>query len=101
MVLNFSSTKNPDDYLKKEILRYITITFSVFCEYLVAQTERVQKAASAAMRIIISNGLNQNLFQYTNNDNNNKTDITEILSLDALTISEEVGNIRNDRRSRK
>lgn len=92
--------KNPDDLSKKEILRYITMAFSVFCEYLGAQAERVQRAAASAMRIIISNGLTTGLFQLKN-PVKAADDITEILSLDALTISEEVDNIRNDRRSKK
>lgn len=49
--------KSPDDYSKKEILKYVTMAFSVFCEYLSAEADRVQRAASSAMRIIISNGL--------------------------------------------
>lgn len=36
ITLNFASMKNPDDHSKKEILRYVTIAFSVFCEYLCA-----------------------------------------------------------------
>jgi hypothetical protein len=54
--------KNPDDHSKKEILRYVTIAFSVLCEYIVAQTERVQRAAAQAIRIIITNGLTPQLF---------------------------------------
>jgi hypothetical protein len=54
--------KNPDDHSKKEILRYVTIAFSVFCEYLCAQTERVRRAAASAIRIIFSSGLNPDLF---------------------------------------
>ena len=92
--------KNPDDHSKKEILRYITIAFLVFCEYLCSQTERVQRAAAQAIRIIFSNGISPSLFQIKES-NKSEDDITAILSLDALTISEEVENIRNDRRSKK
>jgi hypothetical protein len=92
--------KNPDDHSKKEILRYITIAFSVFCEYLCSQTERVQRAAAQAIRIIFSNGISPSLFQIKESKKS-EDDITAILSLDALTISEEVENIRNDRRSKK
>jgi hypothetical protein len=49
--------KNPDEYWKNEILRYTTMAFSVFSEYLVSDTERVQRAAASAIRIIIANGL--------------------------------------------
>jgi len=90
--------KNPDDHSKKEILRYVTIAFSVFCEYLCAQTERVQRAASSAIRIIFSNALTPQLFTLKDNQSD---DITAILKFDALTISEEVDNSRNDRRSRQ
>lgn len=51
------------------------------------------------MRIIISNGLTPALFSIEVTEKSD--DITAILSLDALTISEEVENIRNDRHSRK
>ena len=51
------------------------------------------------MRIIISNGLTPALFSIGVTEKSD--DITAILSLDALTISEEVENIRNDRHSRK
>jgi hypothetical protein len=54
--------KNPDEHSKKEILRYVTIAFSVFCEYLCAQTERVRRAAASAIRIIFSSGLTADLF---------------------------------------
>lgn len=91
--------QNPDDFSKRQILRYVTIAFSVFCEFLVAETERVQNAALTAMKLIITHGLSQNLFRL--NDSVQSSDITAILSLDALTISQEVDNIRNDRRTRK
>ena len=95
--MNFASTQNPDKYTKQEILRYVTIAISVFCEYLCAQTERVQRAAASAIRIIIQNGLTSAHFV----TDSKKDDITAILSLDAMTISEEVENIRNDRRSKQ
>lgn len=97
VTLNFASTQNPDAHTKQEILRYVTIALSVFCEYLCAQTERVQRAAASAIRIIIQNGLSQSHFTAAEN----KDDITAILSLDAMTISAEVENIRNDRRSKQ
>ena len=53
---------NPDLYWKDEILRYTTMAFSVFSEYLVSETDRVQRAAASAIRIIISNGLKPELF---------------------------------------
>ena len=89
----------PDQYWRNEILRYLNMAFSVFGEYLVAQTERVQRAAASALRIVIQNALTPALFQEAKNDL--KDDINNaILSLDSLTISEEVENMRSDRRSK-
>jgi hypothetical protein len=88
--------QNPDDFLQKQILRYLTITFSVLCEYLTSETTRIRSAAFAAIRLIITYGLKPQFLQTQSKD-----DITSILNFDALTISEEVDNIRNDRRSKK
>jgi hypothetical protein len=77
--------QNPDDFSKKQILRFITIAFSVFCEFLVAQTERVQNAAFTAMKLLITYGLNPSLLRFS--DPSESSDMTAILSLDALTIS--------------
>ena len=38
------------------------MAISVFSEYLISQTERVQRAAASALRIIIQNGLSHELF---------------------------------------
>jgi hypothetical protein len=89
--------KSPDSFWKSEILRYVTMAISVFSEYLVSQTDRVQRAAASAIRIIIQNGISHELFEKSKKK---EDDIAAILSLDALTISEEVENMRNDRRSK-
>lgn len=62
ITLNLASMKNPDEYWKDEILRYTTMALAVFSEYLVSDTERVQRAAASAIRIIIANGLSPQLF---------------------------------------
>ena len=72
----------------------------MFSEYLVAQTDRVRKAAGIAIRFIISKGLSTQLFDF-HEESKAQSDLQAILSLDALTISEEVDNIRNDRLSKK
>ena len=51
------------------------------------------------MRLIITYGLKPALF--VSDEPQPKNDITSILNLDVLTISQEVDNIRNDRRSKK
>ncbi len=51
------------------------------------------------MKLLITYGLNPGLLRF--NDSTDSSDITAILSLDALTISQEVENIRNDRRLKK
>jgi hypothetical protein len=98
VALNLASVQNPDEFIKKQILRYLTITFSVICEYLTCETSRIKSAAFAAIRLIISYGLKPSLLVEEAKDPN---DITSILNFDALTISEEVANIRSDRRSKK
>lgn len=71
------------------------MTINVFCEYLISETERIRRAAYSAIRLIVSYGLKTSLF-----DKEKKEPcITDILNLDALTISEEVKNIRTEKLS--
>lgn len=75
----------------------------MFCEYLAADAERIRRAAYSAMRLLISHGLKCNLLWIEEKKEGAvKTDIESILSgLDQLTISEEIENVRNDRRSKR
>ena len=100
MTLNFASSQQPDEYLSKQILRYLTIAFSVFCEYLACDTDRIRRAAFSALRLLITHGLKIAFFKESVQEKG-KLDIESIMNLDAMTISEEVENIRNDRRSKK
>ena len=80
--------------MKKQILRFVTISFRVICEYLLCEAPRIRSAAFAAIRLIISYGLKPSMLL------EEKDDLSLILNFDALTISAEVENIRNDRRSK-
>jgi hypothetical protein len=51
------------------------------------------------MKLLITYGLSPSLLKFT--DPLPSSDMAAILSLDALTISQEVENIRNDRRLKK
>lgn len=71
----------------------------MICEYLTCEANRIRSAAFTALRLIVNYGIKPQFLvdSIVKNDN----DITSILNFDALTISEEVVNIRNDRRSKK
>lgn len=104
MTLNFASSQQPDEYLSKQILRYLTIAFSVFCEYLACDTDRIRRAAFSALRLLVTHGLKVSFFRESGAGQekaSGKLDIESIMNLDAMTICEEVENIRNDRRSKK
>lgn len=81
--------------MNRQILRYITLACSVFCEYLVASSERVKRAGFSAIRLILSHGLKPRLFVVKGNSQSqggkSETDkMLELLKFDALTLSEEV-----------
>jgi len=63
VVLNFASNEaDQSDLMSRQILRFITLACSVFCEYLVANSERVKCAGFSAMRLILAHGLKPRLF---------------------------------------
>ena len=86
--------------MHRQILRYITLACSVFCEYLVAGSDRVKFAAFTAMRLIISHGLKPRFFNIQNPQIKTQSDkMVELLNFDALTLSEEVQKTRSGKTS--
>jgi hypothetical protein len=62
-MLNFASSKSTGhDHVGSQILRYMTMCFSVLSEYLVNENERVRRAAFSAVRIIILHGIDKKFF---------------------------------------
>ena len=96
VVLNYASNeKDKSDYMKKQILRYVTLACNVLCEFLLIENQRICMAAFSAMRLILSHGLKPALFIQSGDAKKSKTDeIMELLNFDALTLSEEVKNMR-------
>lgn len=57
-MLNFCSVPTTgQDATAKSILRYLTFTLSVLSEYLVCESERIQRSAFSGIRLIIQHGL--------------------------------------------
>ena len=81
--------------MQRQILRYITLACSVFCEYLAGDNSRLQRAAFSAMRLILSHGLKPWLLKDLGGTKKKKDDMLELLKFDALTLSEEVKNVRD------
>lgn len=100
VVLNFASNEiDQSDYMHRQILRYVTLACSVFCEYLVASSERVKRAGFSAMRLILAHGLKPRFFVIKGNgapgQGKSETEkILDLLKFDALTLSEEVQSTR-------
>ena len=99
MVLNIASNEmDQSDLMHRQILRYVTLACSVFCEYLVSGNPRVKNAAFTAMRLIISHGLKPRFF-HVEKPSHAKTQsekMVELLNFDALTLSEEVQKTRSN-----
>ena len=76
--------------MHRQIVRYITLACSVFCEYLVADSERVKNAGFSAMRMILSHGLKPRFFTQSKQGKGETEKILELLNFDALSLSEEV-----------
>jgi hypothetical protein len=74
-----------------DVLRYISTCFSVFCEYFQNTTARIRNAAYSALRMILSQGLKREFF---NEKQNQVQSSTDVLLLDAMSMDEEVSNIR-------
>ena len=78
----------------------MTMTFSVLCEYLVNESERIRRAAFSAIRLIIEHGLHSKFFTVTVINENAKTktkreqNILELLKFSELTLNEEVKSMR-------
>ena len=96
IVLNYASNESDQsDFMQKQILRYITLACSVFCEYLAGSNARIQRAAFSAMRLILMHGLKPWLFKAVSAKTKKQDDdVLELLKFDALTLSEEVKNVR-------
>ena len=76
-------------------MRYITLACSVFCEYLAGSNMRIQRAGFSAIRLIIAHGCKPWLFKAAPQKGKKKEDdVMELLKFDALTLSEEVKNVR-------
>ena len=99
-MLNFCSVPSSgSDATSKSILRYLAFTLSVLSEYLVCESERIQRAAFNGIRLIIQHGLQQKFFkteQIKSEKAKSKRDqnIVELLKFDELTLNEEVRNMR-------
>ena len=72
-----------------QALRYVSITFSVFSEYLLNTTLRVRNAAFSALRLILSQSLRRDYF----NDKTQQS-TTDALALDMMSLGEEIQNMR-------
>lgn len=72
-----------------EVLRYISACFSVFSEYLLNTTLRVRNAAFQAMRMILQQCLKREYFKANTSQN-----VQDLISLDAMSLGEEIFNIR-------
>ena len=75
-----------------DVLKYVSACFSVFCEYFQHANAKIKNAAYSALRLLVQQGLKKEYF--ANNGGNNKSNTQEILSLDALTLNEEISNMR-------
>ena len=96
IVLNHASNEtNKSEFMQRQILRYITLSCSVFCEYLAGDNSRLQRAAFSAMRLIMSHGLKPWLMKDLGGAKKGKDDMLELLKFDALSLSEEVKNVRD------
>lgn len=96
-MLNFASNEaDQSDYMHRQILRYVTHACSVFCEYLVASSERVKCAGFSAIRLMLSHGLKPRFF-IVKGDSGKSTETEKMLDLlkfDALSLTAEVENTR-------
>ncbi len=86
-MINLATTPS---FSSNEILKYVSACFSIFSEYFINTSLRVRNAAYSALRIILTQSLKKEYF--TEKSQNNLA--AEILSLDALTLDEEVSNMR-------
>ncbi len=86
-MLNLASSS---DVRGNIVLRYISACFSVFSEYLLNTTLRVRNAAFSALRIILQQSLKKEQFKETSSDQS----MLDLISLDAMSLSEEISNIR-------
>ena len=99
VVLNFASNEaDQSDMMHRQILRYITLACSVFCEYLVASSYRVKSAGFSAMRTILYHGLKPRFFT-VKNDKTDTEKMLELLNFDALSLSSEVQKTRSGQNS--
>lgn len=83
------------DLMSRQILRVITLACSVFCEYLVADSDRVKNAGFSAMRLILSHGLKPRFFQQKPSKKTESEKMLELLNFDALSLSAEVEKTRS------
>lgn len=78
----------------------MTMTFSVLCEYLANENERIRRAAFSAIRLIIEHGLHKKFFAVAVIKENAKAktkrdeNILELLKFSELSLNEEVKSIR-------
>ena len=79
-----------------EVLRYISACFSVYCEYLMNTTVRIRNAAFQALRLILQQCLKREYFIREEDKTASRQDV---LSLDAMSLVEEVTNMRKGQES--
>ena len=92
-MVNLATTKYYQGY---DILRYLTACFSGFCEYFVNTTNRIRNAAFSALRIMFTQCLKK---EYFTSSYKQSGLTSEILSLDALTLDEEISSMRKGKGS--
>jgi len=87
VMMNLSTTPG---IKANDILKYVSASFSVFCEYFINTSSRVRNAAFSALRIILTHCIKKEHFMAKPVNNH----ASEILNLDALTLDEEMSNLR-------
>lgn len=105
-MLNFASTQtNGNDFVSQQILRYMTMTFSVLCEYLCSESPRIRNAGFSAIRLIIQHGLSPKFFAVESHPDKaekapakakSKRDqnILDLMKFSEMSLNEEVKNMR-------
>ena len=92
-MVNYSTTPGIS---ANDILRYVSACFSIFCEYFVNTSSRVRNAAFSALRIILSHSLKKEFFRNNQSQNNLAA---EILSLDVLSLNDQMMNMMREGKS--